>query len=89
MKSSRKVLALLLALMMVLAFAACGPQKDPTPTPDPAAPGGSDKTVTPDEISDVMDSADGRYEIAMVTDLAQLKDKAFNQGTWEGVKTYA
>ena len=89
MKSSRKVLALLLALMMVLAFAACGPQKDPTPTPDPAAPGSSDKTVTPDEISDVMDSADGRYEIAMVTDLAQLKDKAFNQGTWEGVKTYA
>lgn len=89
MKSSRKVLALLLALMMVLAFAACGPQKDPTPTPNPDAPGGSDKTVTPDEISDVMDSADGRYEIAMVTDLAQLKDKAFNQGTWEGVKTYA
>ena len=89
MKGSRKVLALLLALMMVLAFAACGSQKDPTSTPDPAAPGGSDKTVTPDDISDVMDSADGRYEIAMVTDLAQLKDKAFNQGTWEGVKTYA
>ena len=89
MKNSRKALAMLLALMMVLALAACGSQKDPTPTPDPSTPDDSNKTVTADDISDVMNSADGKYEIAMVTDLAQLKDKSFNQGTWDGVKTYA
>ncbi|MBO4217850.1 MAG: BMP family ABC transporter substrate-binding protein, partial [Clostridia bacterium] len=29
------------------------------------------------------------YEIALVTDVGQLMDKGFNQGTWEGVETYA
>lgn len=29
------------------------------------------------------------YEIAFVTDIGQLKDKSFNQGTWEGVEKYA
>lgn len=29
------------------------------------------------------------YEIAFVTDVGQLMDKSFNQGTWEGVEQYA
>ena len=29
------------------------------------------------------------YKIAFVTDIGQLKDKSFNQGTWEGVKKFA
>ena len=29
------------------------------------------------------------YEIALVTDVGQLMDKGFNQGTWEGVEAYA
>ena len=29
------------------------------------------------------------YEIAVVTDVGQLMDKGFNQGTWEGAKAYA
>jgi basic membrane protein A len=29
------------------------------------------------------------YEIAFVTDIGQLMDGSFNQGTWEGVKEYA
>ena len=32
---------------------------------------------------------DGTAEIAMVTDVGQLLDKSFNQGTWEGVVRYA
>ena len=31
----------------------------------------------------------GKYEIALVTDVGQLMDKGFNQGTWEGVEGYA
>ena len=36
-----------------------------------------------------MTSEDGTYEIAFVTDVGQLKDKSFNQGTFDGVKLYA
>ena len=42
-----------------------------------------------DDIPDSMTSDDGKYEIAFVTDVGQLKDKSFNQGTYDGVKTYA
>ena len=42
-----------------------------------------------DEIADTMTSEDGVYELAFVTDVGQLKDKSFNQGTWNGVKGYA
>ena len=36
-----------------------------------------------------MTSEDGKYEVAFVTDVGQLKDKSFNQGTYDGVKLYA
>lgn len=40
-----------------------------------------------DAIPDTMES--DAYEIAFVTDIGQLKDKSFNQGTWEGIKRYS
>lgn len=40
-----------------------------------------------DAIPDTMESSS--YEIAFITDIGQLKDKSFNQGTWEGLKRYA
>lgn len=42
-----------------------------------------------DAIPDTMQSNDGKYQIAFVTDIGQLKDKSFNQGTWEGLKRFA
>ena len=42
-----------------------------------------------DDVPDEMTSADGKYQIAFVTDVGQLKDKSFNQGTFDGVKLYA
>lgn len=45
--------------------------------------------VNPDDVADTMTSEDGTYKLAFVTDVGQLKDKSFNQGTWNGVKTYA
>lgn len=47
----------------------------------------SDKKSIYDEIPDEMVSASG-YKLAMVTDMGALKDKGFNQNTWEGVKKY-
>ena len=42
-----------------------------------------------EEIEDNMESADGTYAVAMVTDVGQLHDKSFNEGTWNGAKLYA
>ena len=78
----KKILALLLALVMALSLFACG-KKDPDPQPE------DNKPVNADDIKDEMTSADGKYEIAFVTDVGQLKDKSFNQGTFDGVKLYA
>ena len=47
------------------------------------------ETINPDDIEDTMTAEDGKYELAFVTDVGQLKDKSFNQGTWNGVKAYA
>ena len=82
----KKFLALLLAAVMVIfAFAACGNTK----TPDSTDPSADKKAVDYDAISDTCESADGKYELAFVTDVGQLKDKSFNQGTWEGLKKRA
>jgi len=105
----KKLVALLLAMAMVLALAACGGgnngQNNSTPSTDNQGTDGADQgaanssdtgsdantpaAVNPDDISDTMTSADNKYVIAMVTDVGQLKDKSFNQGTWNGVKLYA
>ena len=61
------------------------PTEQPTEEPKTEEPA----TVSADDIEDTMTSADGKYEIAFVTDVGQLKDKSFNQGTWNGVKLYA
>ena len=96
----KKLTALLLALMMVFALAACGeepaaespaaeseaPAEEPTeeePSEEPA------EAVDPNDIEDNITSEDGTYEVAFVTDVGQLHDKSFNEGTWNGVKLYA
>ena len=78
----KKFLALLLALVMALSLFACGKKDD---NKDP----GDNKVVKADDIKDEMTSADGKYEVAFVTDVGALKDKSFNQGTYDGVKLYA
>ena len=82
----KKILAIALSLVMVLAMVACGEEPAPTPDPDTDTP---PVITNPDEIADEMTSEDGKYEIGFVTDVGQLKDKSFNQGTYDGVKLYA
>ena len=79
----KKLLALLLCLAMVFTFAACGGGSS-------EGEGGSEPAaVSFDDIDDNCESADGTYQIAMVTDVGQLKDGSFNQFTWNVVKMYA
>ncbi len=82
----KKFLVLLLAALMVFAFAACGGGGGGE---EPAADGGDAAAVSFDDIDDNCESADGTYQIAMVTDVGQLKDGSFNQFTWNGCKMYA
>ena len=85
----KKFLAMLLAVVMVLSMAACSkqPAKDPNKGSDD--PNQTATITNPDQINDEMTSEDGKYEIAFITDVGQLKDKSFNQGTYDGVKLYA
>ena len=85
----KKILAIALALVMVLAMVACGEKPAPTPDPDPTPDPTPSVITNADEIADVMTTEDGKYEIAFVTDVGQLKDHSFNQGTFDGVKLYA
>ena len=77
----KKILAIVLALVMVLGMlAACAPK-------DKGDQGGN--ITDPNKIADEMTSKDGKYQVAFITDVGQLKDKSFNQGTYDGVKLYA
>ncbi len=94
----KKLLALLLACLMVVGlFAACGntgsndsTNGDTTAAADDTTAAAEDEEITnPDDIADEMTSEDGKYQVAFITDVGQLKDKSFNQGTYDGVKLYA
>ena len=103
MKKSKKLLALLLSLAMIAGLAACGGGGGTTETPSgnsetpgnvETTPGntetpGGEAATDPDSIPDTMTSEDGKYQAAFVTDVGQLEDKSFNQGTFDGVKLYA
>ena len=100
----KKLFAMLLALAMMVGLFACSsnnPGGDSSQAPsqgteESAAPSetGEENTAPvdvtdPNAIADDPTSADGTYEIAMITDVGDLKDKSFNEGTWNGVKLYA
>ena len=99
----KKLLALLLSVSMIFGLAACGSgnqggsetpaggESTPPATESqaPAGETGGETAADPDAIPDTMTSEDGKYQVAFVTDVGQLKDKSFNQGTFDGVKLYA
>ena len=81
----KKSLAALLAVLLIFgcaALTACSKKRLSTEA-------GDSQIISADEIADTMTSKDGKYEIAMVTNVGRLKDKSFNQGTWDGVKLFA
>ena len=73
----KKLIALLLACFMVVGMlAACNAS-------------GDEGVKNADAIADEMTSKDGKYQVAFITDVGQLKDKGFNQGSYDGVKLFA
>ena len=81
----KKVLALILALMMALSLVACGG----TPSSDDGDDKDGETITDPTKIPDEMTSEDGKYQVAFITDVGDLKDQSFNEGTYDGVKLYA
>ena len=97
----KKLTALLLAMAMALSLAACNSNPGAGSSEPPAnnsqsgegIPVGGNESAgpvtDPNAVDDNPSTADGKYEIAMITDVGDLKDKSFNEGTWNGVKLYA
>lgn len=82
----KKVLAILLALAMVLSFAAC---KTTEPAAEATEAPAAEATEAPAVEATEAPVTEGTYEIALVTDVGNIDDQSFNQSTWEGVKMYA
>ena len=69
----KKILALVLALCMIFALAACGQQAAPA----------ADSNNAPAASSD-----DAALKVAMITDYGDITDQSFNQTTYEACKEY-
>jgi len=82
----KKLLSVLLCLVMVFSvvmmLASCGETK-------PEEGKDTNKTADDTKGDEPAPVDDGKYEIAGVTDVGQLMDKGFNQGTYEGAQAYA
>ena len=85
----KKILAMLLALVMVMGLVACGTDAPETTAPaettDPAesTPAETNPAESTPAVSDV------EYKIAMITDYGDITDQSFNQTTYEAVKAFS
>ncbi len=82
----KKLIAILMALTMVLGLVAC------TASPAANTPATTNETkteATNNQPAATETKAEGGMNIALVTDVGNIDDQSFNQGTWEGVVAYA
>ena len=79
----KKILAMLLALVMVMGLVACGTDAPETTAPVETTPAESTPAESTPAVSDV------EYKIAMITDYGDITDQSFNQTTYEACKAFA
>ena len=77
----KKILALLLALCMVFALAACGETKPAETKPAEEAPAAEAPAAE-------APAAEAEVRVAMITDYGDITDQSFNQTTYEACKEY-
>ena len=77
----KKLIVVALLLVMVASLFACGQKEEP-------AKEEAKTEETAEEPAEEAATEDG-FKIAVVTDVGQLMDKGFNQGTYEGALAYA
>ena len=76
----KKIIALLLAMVMVLSFAACGSEPEEPVDDQPNEPAQSGE--------DVENSGESEIAVAMITDYGDITDQSFNQTTYEACKEF-
>ena len=90
---SKLLSALLCVSMVAVMLTGCGSAAEesaPAAETEAAAEEGAPAEETEQEqVTASEASADGGYELALVTDLGTIDDKSFNQGAWEGMEKYA
>lgn len=74
----KKIVSIMLAAIMAVGLTACA-QK----------PGTQGKSTEKETNTEGETGKDGKYELALITDVGTIDDKSFNQGSWEGLKKYA
>ena len=89
----KKILALLLAVVMVLGMVACASKTETpaeTTTTEPAATETTEETKTEEPATEEPAEETGAViqKVALVTDVGTIDDESFNQATWQGVKAY-
>ena len=95
----KKIIALLLAVLIVLSMVACASKTtddtpaDTTPADTTPADTTTEDTEKTDEPADTTTDAepvetDGEYAVAMITDYGDITDQSFNQTTYEACKAF-
>ena len=94
----KKILALLLAVVMVLGMVACASKTEApaeTTTTEPAAETTTEETKTEEPAKEEETATEEQpaeegviKKVALVTDVGTIDDESFNQATWQGVKAY-
>ena len=86
----KKILALLLALCMIFALAACGEAKTEEPKAEDTTPAEetTEETTPAEEAAPAEETTEVAMNVALVTDVGNIDDKSFNQGAWEGVVAF-
>ena len=88
---SKILSALLCVSMIAVMLTGCGnasQEAAPAPETESSADGAEAEAPAQEEeqVTASEASADGSYELALVTDLGTIDDKSFNQGAWEGME---
>ena len=82
----KKILALILALVMVFALVACGTTAAPAPTEEPKTEEPA-ATEAPAEATEPP-AEEVETKVAMITDYGDITDQSFNQTTYEACKEF-
>ena len=84
----KKILALILALVMVFALVACGTTAAPAATEEPKTEEPA-ATEAPAEEPTAEPAEETETKVAMITDYGDITDQSFNQTTYEACKAFA
>ena len=84
----KKLIALLLALVMVVGLVACGNKAPEAEAPKADAPAAPEAEAPEAEAPEAEAPAANITKVALVTDVGTIDDESFNQACWQGVEAW-